>query len=327
MIITCPECKARYNVKDSLVAEKGKNVRCKKCKTAFRTYPDGTYKRLKIKPKQQDQKPQKTEVSDKLSTQAMSTTGIVHSTVRVDASALQEAIKKQFEDPSAGHDKPLEPAPAKEEQPEDSGFSIGVEEPSNESGTENDPGGRLQGAFETHTGPTADSSSSQVEEDNMDPLSDTGNFGFDITSVNESSLDEKEEVPSLFEETEEVESPFTSNLDIPVQAVPEFQPLEPEIEVPDPDAEDDSSEDGVFDVSIDGTVYPNINLITLDRWIKEGRLLEKDQLSPSKQDQYAEAETYPEVKLIFQKYFQSSQSKVKEGTKKKKGFFARLFGR
>ena len=39
MIITCPECSARYKIKDGLVQEKGKKVKCKKCGTVFIAYP------------------------------------------------------------------------------------------------------------------------------------------------------------------------------------------------------------------------------------------------------------------------------------------------
>ncbi len=40
MIITCPNCTARYKVKDGLIQEKGKKVKCKKCEAVFIAYPD-----------------------------------------------------------------------------------------------------------------------------------------------------------------------------------------------------------------------------------------------------------------------------------------------
>jgi len=39
MIITCPNCSARYKVKDGLIQEKGKKVKCKKCEAVFVAYP------------------------------------------------------------------------------------------------------------------------------------------------------------------------------------------------------------------------------------------------------------------------------------------------
>ena len=40
MVITCPQCSARYKVKDGLIGEKGKKVKCKKCEAVFIAYPD-----------------------------------------------------------------------------------------------------------------------------------------------------------------------------------------------------------------------------------------------------------------------------------------------
>ncbi len=38
MIISCPNCSARYKVKDGLITEKGKTVKCKKCAAVFIAY-------------------------------------------------------------------------------------------------------------------------------------------------------------------------------------------------------------------------------------------------------------------------------------------------
>ena len=40
MIITCPNCAARYKVKDGLITAKGKKVKCRKCASVFVAYPD-----------------------------------------------------------------------------------------------------------------------------------------------------------------------------------------------------------------------------------------------------------------------------------------------
>lgn len=40
MIITCPSCGARYKVKDDLIPNSGKRVKCKKCAALFRAFPD-----------------------------------------------------------------------------------------------------------------------------------------------------------------------------------------------------------------------------------------------------------------------------------------------
>jgi predicted Zn finger-like uncharacterized protein len=40
MIVTCQNCNARFNLKDSLVKPKGSKVRCSKCRTIFVVYPE-----------------------------------------------------------------------------------------------------------------------------------------------------------------------------------------------------------------------------------------------------------------------------------------------
>jgi predicted Zn finger-like uncharacterized protein len=40
MIVTCQNCNARFNLKDSLVKAKGSKVRCSKCQTVFVVYPE-----------------------------------------------------------------------------------------------------------------------------------------------------------------------------------------------------------------------------------------------------------------------------------------------
>jgi len=50
MIISCPSCGARYKVRDDLIPETGKRVKCKKCTSLFRAFPGK--KAILEKPKQ-----------------------------------------------------------------------------------------------------------------------------------------------------------------------------------------------------------------------------------------------------------------------------------
>jgi len=382
MIITCPDCKARYNVKDNLIPEKGKNVRCKKCKTAFRAYTDGTSRRLKEKAKPAE--PAQANLASG-SIGLDSNLGMVHSTVRVDASAIQEAMKKQFpgfdesansvaapEEPFTGsleteqathqaestneqdfnefampgtseenQDQAIPGTEATNDEPVTSSFSESVPDDIDQ-GLDNALASQSQSAFDSEMGgnneseeedpfsdvdePFADHSS-EVEE--KDPLTDTGNFGFDIDQGNETSIDdESEEAPSLFDEPAEPETPFSMETEIPDSQPETFESMEPVIKVPDEDEVPSVGGENLFDLSIDGTVYQNINLGTVERWIKEGRLLEKDRVSPGGLDQFETADSYPELSAIYKSYFKAeTRGQDESHEEKKKGFFARLFGR
>ena len=390
MIITCPECKARYNVKEDLVPDKGKSVRCKKCKTAFRAFVDGTSQIIAEKKKAV----LPTEPGPGVQTNGK----LIHSTVRVDASALQEAMRKQFQkeqpQPKAA-EKSF--APKSEAEPrrksttdfdpfenmQDSDEFAQVsqqEEPEENSpvmpGFFDEPPSGPEEAFQTrahklvdfgqvpdpvkpkpkprqdpmdddlnldHVFPTSnhededpfgdDDANSEFkfsdEEDEASPLSDSGNFGFDKSEEFRPQQAQKFQEPSLFDSLDPEEgSPFEStSLEIPEEpGMPEENyAFEAEIEVPDPA---DMARQELFDVTIDGTVYPKIDMPTLNRWIKEGRLLETDLVSVSGKSKYSRADSFNELQSCFKTYFNSAQPAQKTvDQKKKKGFFARLFGR
>jgi len=372
MIITCPECKARYNVKDDLIPDKGKNVRCKKCKTAFRTYQDGTCKRLIKKEKAVAQPEKQGNPEERFIAQTAG--GTVHSTVRIDASALQAAMKKQFVTPA----EPKEPesdqiTPPREsstdfnsfENMQDSDEFAKVSpppspepEPDEESPAMPDFSDDASGpAFQTQAHPVLsfdqpadvapeenlendepdsepDADPFKDEEDpfgnNNDPLSTSGNFGFESSGLNvgEEEMTSGELSLSDQPDTGDASSDPENSFEIPEQPVmPEENfNFTSEVEVPDPSRQDPVRK--AFDVKIDGTVYPNIDVNTLDRWIREGRILEHDQVSTCGASEYQNADAFPELKEFFNKYFQSgSDNSQQQVVKKKKGFFARLFGR
>ncbi|CAM2008477.1 zinc-ribbon domain-containing protein [Acanthopleuribacter pedis] len=143
MIIACPSCNARYKVKDELIKEKGKKVKCKKCGAIFKAFRDKDSVLLKAAPGKEDDF--KTRQVDPAA--AAATAGIKVSvgaqapaapapppadpsssevagqaTVRVDRSKLQDYIKQS-------DDTPEEPPPppsldAFKQDPEDD-FPLG----------------------------------------------------------------------------------------------------------------------------------------------------------------------------------------------------------
>lgn len=388
MVITCPECKARYKLKDELIPEKGKNVRCKKCKTAFRSFKDGTTRRLVQKPKP---KPPKTVAEE---------APIAHSTVMVDASALQEAMKRQFQTSSEA-EAPTDTTPPKEpERQSATDFSFNNLQDSDEFASLNvsespsapeppqptpqapaeafqtqahpvmgfdqvppqqeqddsdsdlnlddvlsgDPTAQPSGAMpSSDPEPTTDdedpfadinesdgfSFENEERSNEKDPLTNSGNFGFDV-GEDSRQPEEPMQAASLFDSLDpEEKNPFAGpELDIPDEpsVAEESFSFEAEVEVPEPSEMAETVD--AFDVTIDGTVYSKIDASTLERWIKEGRLLESDQVSPSGRAQYVNADAIPQLQSAFQKYFNTGEPSPSQTQKKeKKGFFAKLFGR
>jgi predicted Zn finger-like uncharacterized protein len=78
-----------------------------------------------------------------------------------------------------------------------------------------------------------------------------------------------------------------------------------------------------FEARIDRQIYPALSLEVIERWVREGRLLESDELRPQGSGDFQRADRFPEVSALFQRYF----GKTANPPAKKKGFFARLFGR
>jgi len=78
-----------------------------------------------------------------------------------------------------------------------------------------------------------------------------------------------------------------------------------------------------FEARIDRQLYPALTLEVIERWVREGRLLESDELRPEGSGDFQRADRFAEVSALFQRYF----GKTAHPPAKKKGFFARLFGR
>ena len=95
MIITCPSCGARYKVRDDLIPESGKRVKCKKCSALFRAFPGKKAILEKAAPK-----PEKPAAP--VSSQA---------TVMVDQTKLSNFLQQNVDSPSAAS-SPEQPEPS-----------------------------------------------------------------------------------------------------------------------------------------------------------------------------------------------------------------------
>lgn len=100
MIITCPQCSARYKVKDGLISEKGKKVKCKKCESVFIAYPDNRSV-LKSSPAAPPLKAAESQAQTKAEERPQAT-------VKIDRSKLEGYLK----DNAGQIPPPAAPAPA-----------------------------------------------------------------------------------------------------------------------------------------------------------------------------------------------------------------------
>jgi predicted Zn finger-like uncharacterized protein len=79
-----------------------------------------------------------------------------------------------------------------------------------------------------------------------------------------------------------------------------------------------------YDAMVENQKYPNLSLDDIHRWIREGRLIEEDNIAVHGTQNYNPADQYPEIASVFEEYGGSQPVSKPE---KKKGFFSRLFGK
>lgn len=92
-----------------------------------------------------------------------------------------------------------------------------------------------------------------------------------------------------------------------------------------PEAPAAAASSELFTARVEGTEYPNLNLEAIERWIREGRLLEDDELAPMGSSEFKPATHYPAVARYFEQFHGATQAAVSPQNEKKKGFFAKLF--
>jgi len=381
MILTCPSCSAKYRVKDGMIPDSGKKVRCKKCKNVFRAYPEP-----KDPPEPESKENAATVMIDSQRIQAMVSaqqskpkpaTEMPENVVVEQKPPVVKAPKANskdalYETQALPTMSSQTPPPAEAKQPAETPESpFEPPTPTNEA-PPTPPGGSAFGTIKMQT----------VSEESKDDLSEFDDFAPPpeappeappVDSMpSEPAPAPPDPEPETMDEVEiKKESVLSSDFDdfsfeLPNQSQPTPEP-EPEPEPvttePTPSEEEgpltmepspDGTEQGAFpdiesgafhrpaaaapkpkpaspakqsyQARIEGNVYPNLALDVIERWIKEGRLLENDQIAYDGSDDYQAAETFSEIQPIFQRYFGGSPDEA-EPPPKKKGFFAKLFGR
>ncbi len=342
MIITCPDCSAKYKVRDELIPSQGKKVRCKKCETVFRAFVDGRMISERVTEAAKAPAPAPSPASE-----------IPATTVRIDADQIQKMVDLQRA--AGGLNQPAtSPAPAEPAPPVPPGPVF--DEPVHKAPDEplidpfapnsadpdpfddDGPGDRF-GTVQmrvsdnlaaerpkTPDSPLAsefDSLSFDSQDD--DHQSEANQFQFDLENKPDMSFEDElseppapeshatQAMPAMTNEPQgfpaigETADPFNGQSPVPVAQPPQKPAVK------------------TFQALIENTPYPNLPLDVVERWIKEGRLLESDQVSAHGSDAYQRADQYPELVGIFNKYYGDSRSE--SSSPKKKGFFARLFGR
>jgi len=123
------------------------------------------------------------------------------------------------------------------------------------------------------------------------------------------------------------EPPATPAIDqaAATEALPVQQPTTPPAPVEEPTAaavpEPEASETR-YKARVDGNIYPNLTLESISRWVKEGRLLDSDEIALEGTEDFRKAVAYDEIKPYFDQFFgEQDGGKSSE----KKGFFSKLF--
>jgi predicted Zn finger-like uncharacterized protein len=354
LVITCPHCSAKYKVRPESIGDRGKNIRCKKCQQAMRINPDGSISKLKLKSPPNLNQPTESEHE-----------GHAAQTVQISADQLQKALGKRMDPDEFSLDIPRPQAPSKSpsipqrptepQHPQLTDFNpfegsadsdeFPVFTPDQKKSLNQDPSATQQMTLPNPTSlaPPEDAeidlplSAKQQPEDLDASFSNSGEFGFQF--LDEPSLPSppphKESSPAP-QPSQGKDLPFSLDfqgsdepLDVRTQAMPtlqsaeEFPGLDRTVEVPETDQDEAPR---FFDAFIEGQNYPGVPLETIHRWIIEGRLLEKDQVSLAGKEAFQDAVLIPQLREQFESAFPERHIKKKEKPAKT-GFFSRWFRR
>ncbi|CAM2067905.1 Zinc-ribbon domain-containing protein [Sulfidibacter corallicola] len=226
MIITCPSCGARYKVKDELITEKGKKVKCKKCTSIFKAFP-GDKSVLVSSPKTPVAKPQAAPstaapasagagIKVKVGGQQPATqpaappptetdapaTVSAQATVRVDRSMLQDYLK-QAQNQSLSDKDAATPAPSISAFAQEEDDFTPPEPPKDESATVQIDPNQIAPSHGLDAGSTVavdrDKLNSLLQQSDLDTGRDTGIDAGSTVAVDRSQLDhmlQKNEPPA-----------------------------------------------------------------------------------------------------------------------------------
>lgn len=322
MIITCPNCSARYKVKDELVQAKGKRVKCKKCEAVFLTFPD------------------RDAVLENVPTPAPSVEApapVAQATVKVDRSQLDKFLQNNAMDGTQSTVK-VDPDHFKkflDEQkpaaPMAAGATVQVDRSQIDA--------FLKDSAQPAPAKVAPSASETIQ---LDPAtlshmvmsgpepSTAQTIAMPRSAFAEAAAELRASAPAspqvpTFSKPEEPSFPSDEELGIagdsfdvtppPAPAAKTFEAPAPAMSSPPPSAEK------MYQVQVEGQVYPNLPLDAIARWVREERLLEQDLVAPNGTQDYRLAESYPEIR----RYFDELDASQPAPPPAKKGFFARLF--
>ena len=347
MILECPSCQAKYKVDASLIPAQGKKVRCKKCQSIFKASQDGQTELLKSgAPPAPEPKPE-----TKPQPQAAAT-------VMIDSAQIQAMVANtgpvtRPETPAQVQvDQPQIQATPEPERKAATDFSSMGENSEEFTKPDFEMAGYGTVRMQTIQDPSAFATQGMPVQ-KMDPPKPPKTASFTDESPMFSEMDqfdfgikpqaqEPEPQPD-FTSNEQPEPEFDSNTifsDTPVFDV-ETAPSEPvgfaniELEVPpepvapvapsiSPAPMPQAPAPHTFKAKIDQQIYPSLTLDVIERWVREGRLLETDEMALEHSQEFRRADTFPEIQGFFRQYFgNGGASKPAQ----KKGFFARLFGK
>jgi len=172
-----------------------------------------------------------------------------------------------------------------------------------------------------------------AQPDEQDPFADLAEPGMEpmaMPAQDEGSSQDQEEgsasrdvgFPDI--ETGELAAPEISQDTAPPEPSPEDISAMPSMDAP---SEEPPTQEKFFQAKIDGTLYPKLTADVLERWIKEGRLLESDYLAIEGSGEFKPADQFDVVANLFVRYFGKKEKPVQgtDAKQKKKGFFARMF--
>lgn len=379
MIITCPNCSARYRVKDELIKAKGKRVKCKKCTAVFVAYPDKDavleqapavpaaaptpppQKVVKPKPApaptpkpaaapappveapQATVKVDRSQLDQYLKTNSMDGT---QSTLKVDPDQFKQYMEKQQQETEGA--QAAAGATVQVDRSQIDAFLQGNNQPSASETVQLDPSAisSLAQGGPPPEPPAPPAPKAPVEPEPAPPMPD-----FDATvAVPDPPPAAAPAAPvaptpaapaappipepagmSAFEAPPEPSFPSDEELGInkeeddldfgaPPEAAPAFPDAFPESEPPAPPPPA-AEAPKLYQAEVEGKNYPNLQLDSIARWVREGRLLEDDLVAPNGTQDFQRAASYPEI----QPFFSEVSSQETAPPAKKKGFFARLF--
>ena len=402
MIITCPQCSARYKVKDGLIEEKGKKVKCKKCNAVFIAYPhkDSVLQRMhEDESDTADSTPSTANGemgSGGLGAQPSASAGSdeerSQATVKVDRTKLDNYLRQSAGGQRRTTNDPKQ-ATVKMDQvkfqqfldqnrdiiSKESGGSsqatVQVDRSKIDAFLKQSGAQRQDGSIEPAT--TVKVDPSQMNQflvrgaqpptpapPARDPFQETGDSdppmpdepSFDDIGDKDDSLPEPPDFSGMDEDLSDFGfSSFANTDELTKQDDQQWREPQSELdfsgddsgfsETPDESdfgdehppvfSEDDGPSTGTgsldgmerrYVARVDGELYTDLTKEGIERWIREGRLLENDELAIEGTDQYRRADEHPEIVPFFIRYYGMQAEESESGEAPKKGMFSWLGG-